>query len=274
MRAVKTWLLGLLRPEDLILFAWAIVGLPLLGLVLGAFAGPGPGGATIADAGPFGLSSPLRGLVFVLGFASACAALATRTVVTGPPPPDTLVAVPARAVAVDDSLLAGHAGIIGPLFGGMLFLALRGFDNLGLADQWQLLVPLGIGAAIVLQATGRAPALHPGPRRLLVLPFILAGTVLFGELVGGMHLGPGLVGDLVAPVLGGAPSGSSQDTASFGLFIFGLITAGAAVFYAMLVLAPRVLVEREGSSVAWVVRFLVWYGGTLAGLGWVAAMGR
>ncbi len=86
--------------------------------------------------------------------------------------------------------------------------------------------------------------------------------------------GPSILGGVVSTASAATQGGTAGDTASFGLFVFGLITGGAAVFYAMLVAAPRILVEREGSTVAWAVRFAAWYGGTLAGFGWVAALGR
>ncbi len=264
--------LNLFRSEDALLIAWGLVGLPLLGLLVSAT-------TTSADpnGGPFGLTSPLRGLVYVLGTLSALVALGTRTAADPArgTPPGALVAFRSTpAKAADPSIIAGHAAILGPLFGGVLFLSIRGLTSLGMDDAPLPIVCLGVAAALVLQASGRAPVVRPAVRRLLVAPFVLAGPILFNALIGGIGIGPSLLGDILASSPPRAATGSPGDTASFALFVFGLVTAGAAVFYTMLVAAPRIMVEREGSGLAWLVRFAAWYGGTIAGLGWVAAIGR
>ncbi len=261
---------GLLRREDLLLVAWALVGLPLLGLLVG-------GAATSAEAGatPFGASS-LRGLVYLVGALSALAALGTRTAVdpVRGTPPGALVSVRSKPAAAEPSLIAGHTAILGPLFGGVLFLTAEGLNSLGVSDAPVPLICIAVVVALGLQASGRAPVVQPVVRRLLVAPFILAGTIMFSDVIGGMDLGPSILGGVVSTASAATQGGTAGDTMSFGLFVFGLITGGAAVFYTMLVAAPRILVEREGSTLAWVARFAAWYGGTLAGFGWIAALGR
>jgi len=55
------------------------------------------------------------------------------------------------------------------------------------------------------------------------------------------------------------------------LFVVLIATLGVAVFYAMLVFAPRQIAEREGSGPSWAVRFVLFVvsmalGQTIAGL--------
>ncbi len=262
---------GLLRGEDALLVAWSLLGLPLVLVLVGGAAG-NPGGGTL------GVDAPLRGLVYVVGAASALAALATRTAMPAAvqPPPGAFVAVRPAATRspAEPSIIAGHTGILGPLFGGILFLSARGLENLGFADAPFPFIILGVGAALVLQASNRAPVVPASLRRLLVAPFVLAGTLLFNEVIGGFGIGPGLVGAVLASTPSATPFGPAGDTGSYLLFVFGIVTAGAAIFYTMLVAAPRIMVEREGNILAWAVRFAAWFAGTLAGMGWVAALGR
>ncbi len=292
-RLMAARLRSLLRPEDVLLFAWALVGVPLLGLLLG-WGAPDSGGSN--GDGAFDSGQPLRGLLFVVGVVCALGALSTRSAV-----PDeaalvasttaTVVAADAGPSGADPStatsraarrrlrqtsvpdLLGSREALLGPLFGGLLFLGYQGIDALSLPEGLIVVVPAGMVVGLVLQGTGRAPALPITQRRLLVLPFVLAGSVLFSGLVAGFDLGPGLLGDLVATITGRAGPGP-EGSASFGLFVFGMLMAGAATFYAMLVIAPRMLVDREGGALAWTLRFLAWFGGSLAGLGWLAAFGR
>ncbi len=46
-----------------------------------------------------------------------------------------------------------------------------------------------------------------------------------------------------------------------------------AVFYTMLVVAPRELADLEENGPRWVVRFVLFLGASLLGVGWLAAIG-
>ena len=55
------------------------------------------------------------------------------------------------------------------------------------------------------------------------------------------------------------------------LFVVAIATVGIAVFYVMLVFAPRQIAEREGSPATWAVRFALFVvsltvGHTIAGI--------
>ena len=55
--------------------------------------------------------------------------------------------------------------------------------------------------------------------------------------------------------------------------VLGFFVLFAAVFYTMLVYAPRQIAEPEGGALTWVWRFALFVGGTAVGLGWLGILG-
>ena len=53
----------------------------------------------------------------------------------------------------------------------------------------------------------------------------------------------------------------------------GFLLAFSAVYYTMLVYAPRQIAEREGGFVTWVLRYLLFVAGVAAGLVWPRVFG-
>ncbi len=53
----------------------------------------------------------------------------------------------------------------------------------------------------------------------------------------------------------------------------GIFVAASAVYYAMLVYAPRQLVEREGGPAAWLARYGLFVVSVAVGLTWLGATG-
>ena len=53
----------------------------------------------------------------------------------------------------------------------------------------------------------------------------------------------------------------------------GLLLAFSAVYYAMLVYAPRQVAEREGTLVTWVLRYALFVAGVVFGLAWPRLFG-
>jgi hypothetical protein len=68
----------------------------------------------------------------------------------------------------------------------------------------------------------------------------------------------------VAGVLGRTP-------AAFGLAL-GVLALLCGLYYAMLVYAPRQIVEREGDLRAWLIRYALFAAGVAFGLSWFAAL--
>lgn len=50
--------------------------------------------------------------------------------------------------------------------------------------------------------------------------------------------------------------------------MIGFLVAFSAVYYAMLIYAPRQVAEREGGLLAWGLRYLMFLGGIALGAGW------
>jgi hypothetical protein len=81
--------------------------------------------------------------------------------------------------------------------------------------------------------------------------------------------------DLVAFEAGRRPglaSGFGEPPGILALVLAILVTA-SAVYYAMLVYAPRQLVEREGTPRVWIGRFALFVVSVAFGVRWLAAIG-
>jgi hypothetical protein len=187
---------------------------------------------------------PLGGLLDLVALCAAAACLGAR-----------------RADATHTGLVENRtvAWAIGPLFGAIAFAIDDAGRRLGLGlGPLALILPIasGVAARLWLQPT-TAPI-----RRALVTPFILAASGFFSDVLAGLS-------DLfdlrrMATWLGSDASGLAIIGAVFAL-------AGVAIFYAMLVYAPRQIAEREGSGASWAARFAVFLvgltlGTTLAGI--------
>lgn len=194
------------------------------------------------SAGPFDSGHPIDGLLLLAGFCGAVACLATRS-------SDT----PAGAGAA-----LGSASI-GPLVGGLMLVGGSAFAELGLDPAASFAPTLGIVLVIgVLQS--HLPAVPTAVRRALVTPYLLAAGGLFWSIVRQVTGGLGLT----------AQSGTRLDALSSAAGPIGLLILGAAVYYAMLIYAPRQISEREGRPIEWLARFAFFVASVGLGLGWLA----
>jgi hypothetical protein len=96
-----------------------------------------------------------------------------------------------------------------------------------------------------------------------VTPFILVTSRFFGDFLSGLTP----LFDLRQLVASASEPGGFAGAVFVGL----IATVGAAVFYVMLVFAPRQIAEREGTPGTWLVRFFLFVvslslGQTIAGL--------
>lgn len=233
------WLLSALRVEDGLLAAWSLA-LPVAGTWFGA----GPGGS--GDEGPM----PLIGAAQLLAVLGAIGALLTR-------PADQ----PPVRVGQQD---APRWIIVGPLIGALAFTSGDAVANLGLGSgDW--LLPIALLAILVGTLAANHLPVVPSPlRRAFVLPFILLSATYFNGFAAVFIRGL----DINAAVAA-TPTGDI----GFAIFVLTLVVAGMAVFYTMLVVAPRELADPEEDGPRWVVRFVLFLAASLLGVGWLAAIG-
>jgi hypothetical protein len=190
---------------------------------------------------------PLEGIVILASVAAALLCLVSKT-------------------AGDTTGWAPIGAWIGPLSGGLLLVAMTGFTALSAPDSWNTpLVAAGLAGVVIVRLA--IPSLSVAARRALVTPFVLVSGNLFWSAIDAV-IGPG-GGTVTAPELRDALANNTQGAGAFAL----VLLAFAAVYYAMLVYAPRQIAEREGNPLAWMVRFGLFVVSVLFGLGWVNAFG-
>jgi hypothetical protein len=236
-----------IRPEDLLLLAWAVVGWPLAAAVFGA-----------ADIGSlFDEGHPVRGLIWLSAVGGALVVLGTRNAEEAP--------------RRGEQVLGGRLALLGPLAGGMSLVAAGGLAALGLPEDPGLGFVFLVSIVLIVAAgLGYQKALPRVTRRVLVTPFILVAAGIFSGTMASIAPGP----EDVAEAFGGGLVEAGENAVAVGVGLtVGLFVLFAAPFYAMLVFAPRMLAEPEGSPLAWLLRFVIFSAGSLLGIGWLAASG-
>jgi hypothetical protein len=222
-----------LRLEDGLLAAWMIVVVPLFAARPGSPAIGGP--------------DPVLGLLDLVGLLAFAACIG------------------AKSQPGLDSGLVERGDLryaVGPLVGAFAFAIEDVRDRLGLPDALAAL-PLAAAAGVAVVARLRLPPLSAVQRRTLVTPFVLVASRFFGDVLGGLTP----IFDLRALASSITEPGGIAGTA----FVVAAATVGVALFYVMLVFAPRQIAEREGTGAAWTVRFVLFIvslalGQTVAGI--------
>lgn len=223
----------LVRAEDWLLAGWVGLAAPALSRVQG-----GPSGS------PFDGGRPIDGVFGLIGVLGAIACLALPT-----------------APAAGKPGLPGSA-VVGPFVGGLLLVTLSAVSGLGLSSG----VVAGLAVAIALGAVAvrlRVPPASSMVRRALVTPYVLVTGSVFWQLVNAVSSDGGLASQLrsASPTQLGAAAP-----------VLGFLVAFSAIYYAMLVYAPRQVAEREGGLVAWLVRYALFAAGVAIGASWLAAL--
>ncbi len=225
--------LSVLVIEDWLLAGWVALATPALFRIQGG-------------AGPFDSGAPLEGtlrLAAVLG-ALICVAARRPKTETG-----------------DAGASILQRGAAGPLCGGLLLVGISGFTALE--------VPSGLALALVIAAVVAMVAVHVAApplsviaRRALVTPFVMVAGGLFWSLIAAVIGEPG-----------GTTAGAVVANPQEALAAVGFLLAFSAVYYAMLVFAPRQVAERDGGVVTWVFRYALFVAGVAAGLAWPRLFG-
>jgi hypothetical protein len=156
---------------------------------------------------------------------------------------------------------------VGPLTGGLLLVTVAGFSALNPPPGATM--PLAVGAIVfVVLVRLFVPRLSSPARRALVTPFALVSGSLFWGFINAV-LGPGGASGVTAAQLREALLGSVPGAGAVGLALL----AFSAVYYAMLIYAPRQIADGESSPLAWLARYGLFVASVLFGLGWVNALG-
>ena len=167
-------------------------------------------------AGPFDGGHPVAGLVRIVGACAGMACLATRN---------------SDRSDAGEPLLTQATG--GPVIGGIALVGASGLACLGLPPEPALGLAF-IGLLLLSPLQSHLPAIPVARRRQLCAPFLLAAGGIFWSLidyVGGATNVPGQIG--------GAPQ--------LLALTLGILIVASAIYYAMLIYAPRQIVEREGT---------------------------
>jgi hypothetical protein len=170
-----------------------------------------------------------------------------------------LAARRAPAEKAEPSML--NRGTVGPFVGGLLLVTISGFTALDAGSQLALpaLVLAAILAAFVHFAVPPLPVIA---RRVLVTPFVAVAAGIYWNVIAELTGGHGFTI---------TPTQALSDPHAAEL-ILGFLVAFSAVYYAMLIYAPRQVATREGGLVEWVIRYALFVVSVLLGVGWLGAL--
>ncbi len=223
----------LLRVEDLVLAGWVAIASPLLFRVGG-------------DKGPFDPGQPLVGWLRLGAVLGVLLCLAARRKGEAGSPRQT-------------SLL--NRASVGPFVGGLLLMTISGFTALGLPTFAVYATLLAAAAGMIATRLAVSP-IGVVIRRALVSPFVMVAGGIYWTLIEQVIGTPG-----AATVRRNAP----VDWHSAALPLFFLV-AFSAIYYAMLIYAPRQIAEREGGAVEWVLRYAAFAFSIALGIGWLSIL--
>jgi hypothetical protein len=144
----------------------------------------------------------------------------------------------------------------------MLLVGASGLAGLGIDASTALPIVL-LGLVVLAVARWRLAPIPVAYRRALLTPYVMAAGGLFWEfmdqVVGPAGGGPFRLDELLA-----APSAA---------IVLGVLVGFSGVYYAMLILAPRMVAEREGGPLHWLVRYSLFLVSVLLGFGSLGLLG-
>ncbi len=198
------------------------------------------------DKGPFDAGQPLEGLLRLAAVLGVLLCLAARKKDDpGSPRPASLI----------------NRGAVGPLTGALLLVTISAFIALGAPTPvvYAILLAAGVGMIAVRFAV---PPVGVLIRRALVSPFVMVAAGLYWTLIEAVVGTPG-----AAALRRDAPA----DPHGAELAVVFLV-AFSAVYYAMLIYAPRQIAEREGGWLEWALRYLAFVASIVLGIGWLSIL--
>jgi hypothetical protein len=223
----------LLVAEDWLLVAWVAVVTPFLFRAQGG-------------EGPFDGGAPLLGVLRLAAVLGALVCISVRQ-------------DPAGAAPRGRSLT--NSGAVGPLCGGMLLVAISGFTALD-ANSAVGVAVVAVFIVVMVVVHEAAPPLGAPYRRALVTPFVMVSGGLFWTFIAALSGEPGSA----------TPAAVVSDPHT-AVEAIAFLLAFSAVFYAMLVYAPRQVAERDGGLLTWVLRYALFVAGVAFGLAWPRLFG-
>ncbi len=229
-----------LRASDLLLAAWNGLGIPLVAasvLLPVISLGSEPNAAA--------------GVVQLLAVIGAMLAIATR--------PRGSAAVP-EAPPVD-----GRLPFLGPLVLAMMLVAGSAATYLNIDIEGFVVAISFLAILAALLFADALPVVDPVLRRMLIAPFIAICAGVFN----------GFAADLLRDLeIGSLVATLQVDDTGFAIFVVGMLLAGLAMFYASLVVAPRLIADPESEHgwIVWPARFVLYVVSALFGIGWLAVI--
>lgn len=198
------------------------------------------------DKAVFDHGQPLEGLLRLGAVLGVLACLAVRRKVEpGSPPTPPLL----------------NRASVGPFVGGLLLVMISGFTALS-APTAAVYAVLLVAAAGMIAVHVALPPVSVLVRRALVSPFVMVAGGLYWTLI------ESVVGTPGAAAL---PRSASIDLHGAELALL-FLAAFSAIYYAMLVYAPRQIAEREGGAVEWVLRYAAFVVSIVLGIGWLRVL--
>ncbi len=198
------------------------------------------------DKGPFDSGQPLEGLLRIGAVLGVLVCLAARRKVEAGRPQQP-------------SLL--NRASVGPFVGGLLLVTISGFTALA-APTPAVYATLGAAAIGMVAIRIALPPISVFVRRALVSPFVMVAGGLYWTFIESVIGTPG------AATL---RNSARIDPHSAELALLFLV-AFSAVYYAMLVYAPRQIADREGGTVEWLLRYAVFAVSIALGIGWLSIL--
>ena len=190
-----------------------------------------------STAGVFDAGRPIDGLLGLIGIIGAVICLASHN-------SDSQNATGSLATVM-----------VGPFVGGIMLIAVSTATALSLTTT-EVLMLIVILAVIAILVRIRLPTII---RRALVTPYIIVSGSLFWRLIDEVT-----GGDLISQ-LRMVPLSSFQAIEP----VVGFLLAFSAIYYAMLIYAPRQFTESEGSLLSWLIRYLLFALGIWLGATWL-----
>ena len=198
------------------------------------------------DKGPFDPDQPLQGVLRLGAVLCVVACLAARRAPVSP--------------GTDDPSMTNR-GAVGPFVGGLLLVTISGFTALDAGSQLAL-PALVLAATVAVVVRFAVPPLPVIARRALVTPFVAVAAGIYWNVIAQLTGGHGFTI---------TPTQLMSDPHAAEL-ILGVLVAFSAVYYAMLIYAPRQVATREGGFVEWGVRYALFVVSVLLGVGWLGAL--